>query len=138
MSITPFIHELAFVDLPAEVVHQSKRCLIDLLGVALAGSRTDLSRIARRFAIAQMGAGAQPSRILFDGRVTSRAPPDVAALLFHGGAISAAPALLSQSVAGNFPPGRPSPWSARPGRVLVGPALFPVIAGLSMSGADSD
>jgi 2-methylcitrate dehydratase PrpD len=54
-------------------VHQSKRCLLDLLGVAFAGSRTDLSRIARRFAITQMGAGAQPSRILFDGRIASPA-----------------------------------------------------------------
>jgi 2-methylcitrate dehydratase PrpD len=78
MGITSFIHELAFVDLPAEVVHQSKRCLLDLLGVAFAGSRTDLSRIARRFAVTQMGAGAQRCRVLFDGRIASPAGAAVA------------------------------------------------------------
>jgi 2-methylcitrate dehydratase PrpD len=66
-----FIHDLAFADLPETVVAQAKRCLLDLVGVAAAGRRTDLSRIVHDFAVAQMGAGIGGARLLFDGRRAS-------------------------------------------------------------------
>jgi len=71
MKVIRLIHDLAFDDLPREVVDQGKRCLLDLLGVAAAGIQTDLSRIARKFAFSQMGAGGRRARMLFDGRPAS-------------------------------------------------------------------
>lgn len=65
-----FLHDLSFGDLHEEVVRQARRCLLDLIGVAAGGSRTDLSAIIRNharshFAAAPDGPGA---RMLFDGR----------------------------------------------------------------------
>jgi 2-methylcitrate dehydratase PrpD len=71
VNVIRFIHDLGFDDLPPEVVEQGKRCLLDLLGVAAAGIQTVLSRIARDFAVSQMGAGGRPARLLFDGRAAS-------------------------------------------------------------------
>jgi 2-methylcitrate dehydratase PrpD len=73
MNAIAFIHELAFKDVPEEVVRQAKRCLLDLVGVAAAGLQTDLSRIVRDFAVRQMGTGERGARILFDGRQASPA-----------------------------------------------------------------
>jgi 2-methylcitrate dehydratase PrpD len=73
--VTPvgFIHELAFAALPAAVVAQAKRCVLDLIGVAAGGIGTGLSRIAREHAVRHMGAGegGRAARILFDGRRAS-------------------------------------------------------------------
>ncbi len=70
MSAVAFIHDLRFEHLPGAVVAQAKRCCLDLIGVAAAGTGTDLSRIARGFAARQMGAGegGRGARMLFDGR----------------------------------------------------------------------
>jgi 2-methylcitrate dehydratase PrpD len=65
-----FIHGLRFVDLPPDVVAQAKRCLLDLIGVAVAGRQTRLSRIVHDFAVRQMGAS-PGVRLLFDGRRAS-------------------------------------------------------------------
>jgi 2-methylcitrate dehydratase PrpD len=73
MSAVAFIHDLAFADMPEDVVRQAKRCLIDLVGVAAAGVRTDASRIARAFAARHLGTSGQGARILFDGRTASPA-----------------------------------------------------------------
>lgn len=67
----PFIHDLTFGDLPKDVIEQARLCLLDLLGVALAGRQTDLSRIASDHAVEFFAAGRLRSRILFDGRVAS-------------------------------------------------------------------
>ena len=58
MSADPigFVHGLTFDDLPAAVVAQAKRCLLDLIGVAASGRQTALSRIVHGFAVSQMGA----------------------------------------------------------------------------------
>jgi len=40
-----FVLETSYPSFPKEVVHQGKRCFLDLLGVALGGSRQPLSRI---------------------------------------------------------------------------------------------
>lgn len=66
-----FIHDLAFEDLPQRVVEQARLCLIDLLGVALVGRKTPLSRIACDHAVDFFGAGTHASRLLFDGRLAS-------------------------------------------------------------------
>ena len=66
-----FIHGLTFEDLPAEVVAQAKRCLLDLIGVAASGRQTALSRIVHGFAVSQMGAATGGARLIFDGRRAS-------------------------------------------------------------------
>ncbi|WP_196884127.1 MmgE/PrpD family protein [Arthrobacter sp. CAN_A214] len=67
-GITDFIHGISGQDLPANVLHQARRCLLDLIGVAVAGTATPLSRIIRDHAYHQAGGSAQSSRLLFDGR----------------------------------------------------------------------
>ncbi len=66
-----FIRELSLDDAPAEVVDQSKRCLLDLIGVAAAGSRLEASRIIR--AVAERQFGGTGGSFLFDGRSVSGA-----------------------------------------------------------------
>ncbi|CAD5255679.1 2-methylcitrate dehydratase PrpD [Bosea sp. 62] len=68
-----FIHGLNFAQLPPEVVHQARRCLLDLVGVAISGRQTQLSRIAHDFAVDHLGAGHKGARLLFDGRRASAA-----------------------------------------------------------------
>ena len=68
-----FIHSLSFVQLPPEVVHQARRCLLDLVGVTISGRQTELSRIAHDFAVDHLGAGRKGARLLFDGRRASAA-----------------------------------------------------------------
>jgi len=63
-----FIHELAWADLPADVVLQARRCLLDLVGVAAAGSRTRSAQLATGYAVEQLGGSTRSARILFDGR----------------------------------------------------------------------
>ena len=46
MPVVDFIHALAFDDLPPAVRSAAQRCLLDLVGVAAAGRKTDLARIA--------------------------------------------------------------------------------------------
>ncbi len=73
MSAIAFIHQLAFDDLPREVVRQAKRCILDLVGVAASGLQTDLSRITRNFAVGHLGTSERGARILLDGRRASPA-----------------------------------------------------------------
>ena len=74
LKILDFLHGLTFNDLPPEVRHQAWRCLLDLCGVAAAGSGTKLSRIIRDHAASQFGAGSGPgARLIFDGRRVSPA-----------------------------------------------------------------
>lgn len=69
-----FLHGLTFYDLPTEVKHQAWRCLLDLCGVAAAGSGTALSKIIRDHAASQFGAGSgSAARLIFDGRSVSPA-----------------------------------------------------------------
>lgn len=51
--IVDFIHQLKFDDLPENVIHEGKRCLLDLLGVAVAGHKTRLSQIMANFVLSQ-------------------------------------------------------------------------------------
>ena len=50
-----FIAGFRLEDAPGAVVHQAKRCLLDLIGVAAAGSQLQSSRIIRSVAASQFG-----------------------------------------------------------------------------------
>ena len=73
MNPVEFIHDLKFSDIPASAVHQARRCLLDLAGVAASGRKTILSRIVHDFAFRQLGSREKGSRLLFDGRYASAA-----------------------------------------------------------------
>jgi 2-methylcitrate dehydratase PrpD len=68
-----FIHKLDFADLPEAVVLQAQRCLLDLVGVAASGVRTDLARIVCNHALRQFGTAEGGARIMMDGRRASAA-----------------------------------------------------------------
>jgi 2-methylcitrate dehydratase PrpD len=70
-----FIHDLTIADLPDTVAAAARTCILDLLGVAAAGTTTRLSRIARDHAVRHMAAGGNgpAARLLFDGRSASPA-----------------------------------------------------------------
>ena len=72
-DVLGFTHDTSFSDLPDEVVRHGRRFLLDLLGVAIAGSQTELSRIIREHAVDHFGAGRVAAPMLFDGRRVSPA-----------------------------------------------------------------
>ena len=67
-DVASFVRGIAFADLPADAVQQAARCLLDLVGVAAAGTRTRASGIARSYAASQLCGRDESARILFDGR----------------------------------------------------------------------
>jgi 2-methylcitrate dehydratase PrpD len=69
-SVLEFAADGSYTDLPAEVIAQGKRCLLDLLGVAAAGSVTPQAAIVREHVGAEE-ANPHGARILFDGRRVS-------------------------------------------------------------------
>ena len=75
-GVPDFVQHLRFSDLPDDVVAHAKRCLLDLIGVAAAGSRTNCAQIAVHFAATQLRSVDHDARILFDGRRAS--PPGAA------------------------------------------------------------
>ena len=64
-----FLHETSYGDLPADVRHQTTRCVVDLCGAVVAGRHTRMSAIVRDHAAAVYG-GDQAS-LLLDGRRVS-------------------------------------------------------------------
>ncbi len=64
-----FIAGFHLEDAPETVVHQAKRCMLDLIGVAAAGSQLPSSRIIRAVAASQFGGAG--GWFLFDGRSAS-------------------------------------------------------------------
>ena len=67
-DVAAFVRGFAFEALPADVIAQAQRCLIDLIGVAAAGSTTMASAIARAYAATQLVGADCNARMLFDGR----------------------------------------------------------------------
>jgi 2-methylcitrate dehydratase PrpD len=67
-DVPAFIHGTTYEELPADVVHQARRCLLDLVGVAAAGTGTTLSRVLRDHAAREAGESGQGACLLFDGR----------------------------------------------------------------------
>lgn len=74
--VAEFVREIGYHELPGEVVEQARKCLLDLAGVAAAGSRTRMSDIAREYAAGDSPPGARGGRLLFDGRAAN--PPAAA------------------------------------------------------------
>jgi len=74
MDSIGFIHELRWRDLPESVRDQAWRCLLDTLGAALGGRRTELSSIVHDFAATVFGG--QGAHLWLDGRSVS--PPGAA------------------------------------------------------------
>jgi 2-methylcitrate dehydratase PrpD len=72
-----FVHELRLADLPPQALAAARRLLLDLAGVAAAGTAMRMSRIARGFAASAFPAGEAGAPILFDGR---RVAPPAAAM----------------------------------------------------------
>jgi 2-methylcitrate dehydratase PrpD len=68
VEVPAFVRDLAFADLPRDVVLQAQRCLLDLTGVAAAGSRTNAAAIVNTYAATQLCGRDRDARILFDGR----------------------------------------------------------------------
>ncbi len=65
-SLSEFIFETNYQGLPKEVIHQTKRCILDFLGVALAGSDTGLAPLIRDI-VSGMG-GKEEATTIGDGR----------------------------------------------------------------------
>jgi 2-methylcitrate dehydratase PrpD len=72
-QVADFVDALTFDALPHDVVRQAQRCLLDLIGVAGAGTTTRMSAIARDYSATHLCGGERSSRILFDGRRSSSA-----------------------------------------------------------------
>ena len=72
-DVPAFVQGLAFADLPADVVAQARRCLLDLIGVATAGSRTRAAQIVNNYAATQLRNSETEARMLFEGRRASPA-----------------------------------------------------------------
>jgi len=72
-DVPAFVRGLTFADLPADVVEQARRCLLDLIGVAAAGSRTRAAQIVNDYAATQLRSSEMEARMLFDGQRASRA-----------------------------------------------------------------
>ena len=70
--VPAFIRSLAFADLPADVVQQARRCLLDLIGVAAGGVRTPAAAIVSHLVVREMTSADSSSRLLLDGRRASR------------------------------------------------------------------
>jgi len=67
-DVVSFARGISYDDLPADVVAQAQRCLLDLIGVAAAGSRTPAAAIVNAYASTQLCGVDRAARILFDGR----------------------------------------------------------------------
>ena len=70
-NLIDFIHQTEYTQLPDDVLHHARRALLDLLGVAVAGTSTKLSTIIRNYALEQHAAGSLSTPIVFDGRKCS-------------------------------------------------------------------
>src|SRR6266550_2039157 len=73
IDVATFVRTLSFDAMPIDVVHQSKRCLLDLIGVAAGGTRMPATSIANTYAATQLRGSDDEARLLFDGRRASRA-----------------------------------------------------------------
>jgi 2-methylcitrate dehydratase PrpD len=83
MDPIEFIHELRWQQIPYDVQHQIKRCLLDTIGSAVAGRRIKLSQIIYDYVDAVYGG--QGAQLWLDGREVS----PVGAVLAHGMTIDA-------------------------------------------------
>lgn len=73
-AVTQFIHETTWNDLPENVRHQARRCLLDTWGAGISGRATKLSQIIHDFAA--LAFGGRGANLWLDGREVS--PPGAA------------------------------------------------------------
>ena len=66
-----FVLGLNYSDIPEPTRQFARRCLLDLIGVAAAGSNTPLSQIIRKHAVEHLAAGSRGVNMLFDSRPVS-------------------------------------------------------------------
>jgi len=73
MKVARFTRSLVADAVPSAVMDFARLLLLDLIGVAAAGTRIEAGRIARDFAVSHWaaGPGAPSARLLFDGRRAS-------------------------------------------------------------------
>ena len=69
MKVIQFIHETTWNDLPDNVRHQARRCLLDTLGAGISARATELSQIVYEFAASAFGG--QGAQLWLDGREVS-------------------------------------------------------------------
>lgn len=69
-GVPAFVRGLSFERLPSDAVVGARRSLLDLIGVAAAGSRTRAAQIANTYAATQLCSSDRGARILFDRRRT--------------------------------------------------------------------
>jgi 2-methylcitrate dehydratase PrpD len=72
-DVVTFVRTLAVESIPADVVRQAERCLLDLIGVAAGGARTPAASIVNDYAAMHMTSRDGGARILFDARRASAA-----------------------------------------------------------------
>lgn len=65
-NFAQFVSKTCFDELPSEVIAQNKRCILDFLGVALAGSRIGLAPLVKKIVIETKGE--KEATIIGDGR----------------------------------------------------------------------
>lgn len=73
MRLHSFLHDLRADDLDAPVLDMARRCVLDLVAVAAAGTTTPLSTMIRDHACEHFAAGGTSAPLLFDGRPVSPA-----------------------------------------------------------------
>lgn len=83
MNPIEFIHNLHWDQIPSPVQHQVKRCLLDTIGAAIGGRKTELSQIIYDFSSDTFGG--KGAFLWIDGREVS----PVGAVLAHGMTIDA-------------------------------------------------
>lgn len=68
-----FLHDTKAELIPADVMDLARLWLLDILGVAVGGTRTKLSTVICNHAVQHFGAGGAAAQMLFDGRSVSPA-----------------------------------------------------------------
>lgn len=115
-AVVTFISHARLAAFPAEAIEIGKRCIIDGLGVALAGSTADASRIAR-------------------GRVLARGEAGEATVLGSGRRTTAASAALLNGLSGHALDFDDTQLSTTPDRIfglLTHPTMPPLTAALAV------
>jgi 2-methylcitrate dehydratase PrpD len=68
-SVLSFVHDLRIASVPDEIRQHVRQCVLDTLGVAVAGSALPIADIVRKFAVNHLGSGQGcGARLLLDGR----------------------------------------------------------------------
>ena len=75
MSISAFIHELHWEDIPAGAQRQARRCLLDTFGAAVGGRQTELSRVHPRLCRRGLSGHGRSSMAGWAGSVAARRRP---------------------------------------------------------------